>query len=512
MLLDFETLSKRIKKEKVDKSILFTPQDTNYTQLFESITMPHWSMFVTLEDINRLYWIATTASLVSNFEKKRKLMDEVMNARGFKFMAGGTNRMVYRHYEFPGIVAKVPIDRVGMGDNIAEYQNQKYLWPYCAKMIQVTPSGMIGFAEKVEPILNRWQFNAFAPMIYLTTLQIVGKYVLEDIGTQVYKNWGVRTGWGPVLLDYPFVYELDGRKLICHRLLSNGQICRGEIDYDAGFNHLYCTKCGRMYHASELRLAIKNEELEIIDNSNKGGRRPMLAKLMKGDKILSSNLSSDSIVRPDVRRDRKIVYSSGEPKVALTKGGQVLASNFGMKEGRSHLKNLITTDGSVHELHEINLPMIEEEHEEPTPEPISTNMQQTENATIISELYENPEVYKPEPETKGPAIPVPTQEIEDKIAEEISKQFEAPTIKDEDLLIDKPRITEEKKVYISKQYIKEEVNQEIVEVSAPEQPDEFPPNQWTTPPTFNKRPRRVITDSGSGNNDVQMRPNNPYKK
>ena len=121
MLLDFETLSKRIKKEKVDKSILFTPQDTNYTQLFESITMPHWSMFVTLEDINRLHWIATTASLVSDFEKKRKLMDEVMNARGFKFMAGGTNRMVYRHYEFPGIVAKVPIDRVGMGDNIAEY-------------------------------------------------------------------------------------------------------------------------------------------------------------------------------------------------------------------------------------------------------------------------------------------------------------------------------------------------------------------------------------------------------
>ena len=481
MILDFETLSKKIKKERVDKSVLFTPQDTNYTQLFESITMPHWSMFVTPEDINRLYWIATTATLVSDFEKKRKLMDEVMHARGFKFMAGGTNRMVYRHYEFPGIVAKVPIDRVGMNDNYAEYNNQKCIWPYCTKMIQVTPLGMIGFAEKVEPILNRWQFNAFAPMIYLTTLQIVGKYVLEDIGTEFYKNWGVRQGWGPVLLDLPYLYQLDGRKLVCHRQLANGQICMGEIDYDGGFNHLYCTKCGRMYHASELRLAIKNEELEIIDNSNKGGRKPMLVKLMKGDKVLSSNLSSDSIVRPDVRRDRPNVYTQ-EPKVTLKKGGVVLATNSANMVGNiAKITQSSPTEETV--VQTIHLPMVEEVKEEPMEEPVQVTKQETDNATVISELYENPEVYKPEPETKGPVIPIPTQEVEDKIAEEISKQFKAPTP------------VEEKK-----------------EEPAPVESDEFPPNQWTTPQTFNKRPRRVISDSSSGNNDVQMRPNNPYKR
>ena len=55
---------------------------------------------------------------------------------------------------------------------------------------------------------------------------------------------------------------------------------------------------------------------------------------------------------------------------------------------------------------------------------------------------------------------------------------------------------------------------EVVEEAAPKQEsDEFPPNQWVTPPTFSKRPRRVITDSsdGSSNNFVQQRQRNPYR-
>ena len=190
MILDFEELRKRIKKEEVNKSVLFTPQSTNYQELFESTTMPinGWAL-LSPDDVNRLYWIATAGSLAGKFEKKRELMDDVMHNRGFKFMAGGTNRMVYKHYEFPSIVAKVPIDKVGINDNAAEMKNQQYLWPYCTKMIQLV--GHIGFAERVEPILNRYQFNAFIPMIYLATLQITGKYILEDIGCQMYKNWAV---------------------------------------------------------------------------------------------------------------------------------------------------------------------------------------------------------------------------------------------------------------------------------------------------------------------------------
>lgn len=487
MILDFETLGKRLRKEKVDKSVLFTPQSTNYQELFESITMPHWSNFVTMDDLNRLYWIATTGSLAGKFEKKRELMDEVMHNRGFKFMAGGTNRMVYKHYEFPTIVAKVPIDKVGMNDNYAEFENQKLIWPYCAKMIQVTPYGMIGFAERVEPILNRYQFNAFAAMIYLTTLQLVGKYVLEDIGVSYFKNWGTRTGWGPVLLDYTFIYPLDGNKLICRKPMRDGRPCMGTIDYDFGFDHLYCTKCGRMYNAAELQDDMKKKIIDL-DQSNKGGKKPMLAKLMRGKEVLASNYSSDSIVRPDVRQDRPKVYSS-QPKVMLKKGNKVLSTNASTIGNTAKITQTHPKQETVSQT--IVIPSVWED-----PKPVKkpeVNIQQTDNATIISELYNDPEVFKAE-ERPTMVIPEPTQEMEDKIAEEISKKFTAPEVEE---------------TPATPEYVDEKAE----EAAQKQENDEFPPNQWVTPPTLSKRPRRVITDSSdsSSNNFVQQRQRNPYR-
>ena len=39
---------------------------------------------------------------------------------------------------------------------------------------------------------------------------------MADIGTNFFMNWGIRPGFGPVLLDYPYVYELDGNKCVNH--------------------------------------------------------------------------------------------------------------------------------------------------------------------------------------------------------------------------------------------------------------------------------------------------------
>lgn len=481
MILDFEELRRRIKKDKVDKSVLFTPQSTNYQELFESIQMPinGWAL-LSPDDVNRLYWIATTGSLAGKFDKKRELMDEVMHNRGFKFMAGGTNRMVYKHYEFPTIVAKVPIDKVGMNDNIAEMENQKLIWPYCTKMLQIV--GHIGFAERVEPILNRYQFNAFAAMIYLTTLQLVGKYVLEDIGTDYWKNWGVRTGWGPVLLDMPYVYPLDGNKLICRKPMRDGRPCLGLIDYDPGFNHLYCTRCGRMYNAAELQDNIKKKIIDL-DQSNKGGKKPMLAKLMRGNKVLASNYSSDSIVKPDVRKDKPKIYSN-QPKVMLKRGDKVLSTNASTIGNTAKITQARPEQETVSQT--IVIPSVWED-----PKPVEEAV--PDNASIVAEVYNDPEVYKAE-ERPTMVIPEPTQEMEDKIAEEISKKFTAPEVEET------PTTPE----YVD----------EMVEEAAPKQEsDEFPPNQWVTPPTFTKRPRRVITDSsdGSSNNFVQHRQRNPYR-
>ena len=85
-------------------------------------------------------------------------------------------------------------------------------------------------------------------------------------------NFGVRQNsngytFGPVIIDFPYVYELDGAKLKCQTPLLNSftgmmEPCGGDIDYDAGFNRLICTKCGREYKAMDLAKETKDVKFE----------------------------------------------------------------------------------------------------------------------------------------------------------------------------------------------------------------------------------------------------------
>ena len=210
----------------------------------------------------------------------------------------------------------------------------------------------------------------------------------------------------------------------------------------------------------------------------------MLAKLMRGKEVLASNYSSDSIVRPDVRKDRPKVYSN-QPKVMLKRGDKVLSTNASTIGNTAKITQARPEQETVSQT--IVIPSIWED-----PKPVEEAV--PDNASIVAEVYNDPEVYKAE-ERPTMVIPEPTQEIEDKIAEEISKKFTAPEV--------------EETVPATPEYV-----DEVVEEAAPKQEsDEFPPNQWVTPPTFSKRPRRVITDSsdGSSNNFVQHRQRNPYR-
>ena len=56
----------------------------------------------------------------------------------------------------------------------------------------------------------------WASEIFDLTLSILNKgYIMEDIGGNFYKNWGVRIGFGPVILDYPYIYEVNWSNLKC---------------------------------------------------------------------------------------------------------------------------------------------------------------------------------------------------------------------------------------------------------------------------------------------------------
>lgn len=275
---------------------------------FEKLWAPPIMSLFTPADIQELIRIATSIRYNGNINKKYELIDAVMRRRGFRRAHCGTNRVVYNFLESSAFVAKVAIDKVGMIDSPAEYINQQYFQPFCCKIFEVDPSGVIAFVERVNPISSIEEFMSVADDVFnMMVTKIIGKYVVDDLGTNTFMNFGVRQNsngytFGPVIIDFPYVYELDGAKLKCQTEVLNkntGQteICNGDIDYKPGFNGLICTKCGREYKAIDLAKNTPNVKFEY-DSKDKAMVKEiahkMRARIVDGDKIIKDSGRSSS--------------------------------------------------------------------------------------------------------------------------------------------------------------------------------------------------------------------------
>ena len=205
-------------------------------------------------DYDQLRYIATSAKLMGKPKLKYQMIDDVMRYRGFTKLHAGTNRVVYKSEYDPTIVIKVGFDKVGITDNLAEMEAQELIKPFCCKIFDVTPCGTVAMVERVEAIQNRYQFEEIAEEVFDIVMSRFAGLVMEDIGCNFFMNWGIRKGFGPVVLDYPYTYILDGDKLTCTvRDKVTGMPCNGLIDYDMGLNTLICERCGSRYSARELK-------------------------------------------------------------------------------------------------------------------------------------------------------------------------------------------------------------------------------------------------------------------
>lgn len=277
-------------------------EDFNYDKL----VAPPLSMLLSTYDIDALYNIATSIRYSGNPQLKYNKIDEIMKARGFIKLSAGTNRIVYRHLESTDFVVKVAADAIGIHDNPKEFENQFIFKPFVTKVFEVSPCGTVGVFERVNPITSREEFLSVADDIYdVINDWFIGKYVLADIGTKFFMNWGIRTystgkegsvAFGPVLLDFPYVYELDGNKLFCSAVDHNSETgkCGGVIDYDEGFNFLRCTKCGVRYRVKELSKKIKNNE--IIINTRRESKKMKIGHYENG-KIVCDDLGLQAPVK-----------------------------------------------------------------------------------------------------------------------------------------------------------------------------------------------------------------------
>lgn len=270
---------------------------------FDNLTASPLLSYITVQDIAQLNKIATSLKYSSKPKEKYAMIDKIMTNRGFKKMASGTNRVAYRSLNDYRVVIKIAIDKVGLSDNGNEYRNQQLLKPFVTKCFEVSPCGTVGLFERVIPITSREEFINLSDSIFDLINTLIGKYVLEDIGEKFYMNYGLREGFGPVLLDYPYLFELDGKKLKCNvpEPMEPRGYCGGEIDYDLGYNNLICKKCGKRYLATELKADCKSEKPKIIIE---GEDSVMRCVLKRGDEIVSL-LNSEDHVSTNTIRDKK---------------------------------------------------------------------------------------------------------------------------------------------------------------------------------------------------------------
>ena len=266
---------------------------------FDKLTAPPIEYFLSPQDLSRLIYLANSPRFSAKIDYKYEEIDKIMQARGFKLLGRGTNRVVYRYLENNTICLKIAIDHIGASDNPHEFINQEYLKPFVSKVFSVDPTGTVAVCERVHGIQTREEFSQYAPGIFdLIFKWFTGKYVVNDIGSKFFMNWGIRYSTGiPVLLDYPYFYELDIRKAKCMSILDDGTICCGDIDYDDGYNILQCTKCGRKYRALELAKDVESGAVKII---GKGDKRRMKITLKRNGEVVKEIQSNPETKKIDI--------------------------------------------------------------------------------------------------------------------------------------------------------------------------------------------------------------------
>lgn len=372
---------------------------------FDMLQGPPVSAFFTPDEVAYIKHLI----LRNKNDMKIKALNSIMKAKGFSRLSGGTNRIVYRYYEDPSFVLKVALDRVGLNDNNAEFRNQQYLKPYVCKIFNSTPCGTMATIERVLPITSKEEFQEISDAVFeIITDRLIGKYVAEDIGKAYFLNWGIRSGFGPVLLDYPYVYRLDGAKLFCINRDEFGRQCGGLIDYDNGFNKLICTKCGRRYFASDLQDDNPANDLVIT----RGGKYPMdviLVNRATGKEVKfarSSNIITKEMKTP--KPHEKMSLKDIHP--VLKRGNEVIYDPMASS---------------------IEKPEKDENHETKVPEEPKTEAPETEEKDAEQETVEvKPDTSGPsdEPSEWGKAhMNETTESVTEEVAEEVVIKAEEDT-------------------------------------------------------------------------------------
>ena len=309
-----DTLKDICRISKTDPTYVFPK--INYDQM----TKPPITYYIPIQVINQLYNIIHDPRMMARPSRKYKMMNDLLRPLGIKHLASGTNRRSFYCEYDDTIVFKIGIDSIGEEANLMEFKSQHLLKPFCAKMFDVTQTGTIALSERVDTMTESEYKLVYRDQIFdLIFIMLNRGFIMEDVGANFYKNWGVRYGFGPVVLDYPYVFEVDWSKLKCtKRDPITGDKCLGDLDYnyDKGMSEIICKKCGARYTAKHLA---KSSYMNGMTQINTGGNKTMplintniKVAIRKNGKIVKRFYAED-----EVKRDPQRTIS-GDPNIITT--------------------------------------------------------------------------------------------------------------------------------------------------------------------------------------------------
>lgn len=199
--------------------------------------------------------LVVTNPKIKFFKDKFRILAGILNPLGYILAHAGTNRVVFQPQFDDSFVVKIGLDIAGRTNNPNEIVNQKYLKPFVCKCFDTTDDGVIGTFERVVPIENLYQLWSVREDIFDIMRAITKRFIIDDFGTEAFKNWGVRKGFGPVLLDYADMYILDKDTAYCRKPIEwhSTAVCGGELGYTPGYNKIMCKKCGGIGKAKQYK-------------------------------------------------------------------------------------------------------------------------------------------------------------------------------------------------------------------------------------------------------------------
>lgn len=254
-----------------------------------------------MKDMNKICQSKRT----TDNNKKAEMIIEILDKHNIDYdkLGAGTNRVAVL---IDGYVFKIALDKWGLQDNKNEYTTSKELQPFVAKTYECNENGLVLVGEYVT-VLSREEFND--ELVKDEMRKILGllsfQYLLDDVGVVLknFMNWGYRDNGQLVILDYAYIFHIEGEEMICSNVLSEDNVCSGLLSYGPNFDIIYCPSCNKKFTAMDIRRRI---DYEFEKKQNEIARLPQFSyKVTEPETVVSDS-------EEEVKQDNNSMNKKGE--------------------------------------------------------------------------------------------------------------------------------------------------------------------------------------------------------